>query len=46
MRDADEVAAVVGGIDRGLAGFEDIRAEFGQLGKVFLARNINMPLFQ
>ncbi|STW49697.1 Uncharacterised protein [Klebsiella pneumoniae] len=28
------------------AGFEDIRAEFGQLGKVFLARNINMPLFQ
>ena len=35
MRDADEVAAVVGGIDRGLAGFEDIRAEFGQLGEVF-----------
>ncbi len=46
MRNADEVAAVIGGIYRSLAGFEDIRAEFGQLGEVFLARNINMPLFQ
>ena len=35
MRDTDEVTAVIGGIHRGLAGFQDIRAEFGQLGEIF-----------
>ena len=36
MWDIDEIAAIIGGIHRSLAGFQDIRTVFGQLDEVFL----------
>ncbi len=35
MWDIDEIAAIIGGIHRSLAGFQDIRTVFGQLREVF-----------
>lgn len=46
MWDIDEIAAIIGGIHRSLAGFQISGRYLASSMRYFLARNINMPLFQ